>query len=436
MHLSRRQFLTTNAVPFATFSLAPGALDALHALVEASAGASADSLAGDEDFWFQVQNAFSVDRSIVNFNNGGCCPSPTVAIEALKRHIDFSNHAPTKHMWGYLGPHIETTRERIARDLGVSPEELALTRNASESLEIVQFGLPLKAGDEVVTTTHDYPNMMNAWKQRVKRDGIVLKAVSYRPPATQDELFHAVTDAVTAKTRVIHISHITFTTGQIFPVQRICRFGREKGIEVIVDGAHAYGQFVYRLPDLECDYYGVSLHKWMLAPVGVGILYMRSARIPGIWPLFSHAEPDSGNIRKFETYGTHPFAPKLAVNEALVFQQTLGAERKAARLRYLREAWVSRIRGHRNVVFYTSDHPAESAAIGTVGFLAGGAPIDPNKIAEHFFNKHRIVVTPIGVEAVSGIRITPNIYTTREEIELLAEALLDVAEHGLPPAGK
>ncbi|MFN0204970.1 MAG: aminotransferase class V-fold PLP-dependent enzyme [Planctomycetota bacterium] len=428
---SRREFLAFSAAPWITASLSPRAGEILTSAVRSAGARSAASLASDEDFWFQVQNAFSVDRSIINFNNGGCCPSPTVAIESYKRHVDFSNHAPTKHMWGYLGPHLETTRERIARDIGCDPEELALTRNASESLEIVQFGLPLKAGDEVVTTNHDYPNMMNSWKQRAKRDGIVLKIAQYTPPATHDQLYELIVKQVTDKTRVIHISHITFTTGQIFPVRRICEFGRSRGIEVIVDGAHAYGQFTYKLPELKCDYYGVSLHKWMLAPIGVGILYVAKSKISNLWPLFGHPEPASADIRKFETYGTHPFAPKLAANEALVFQQTIGQERKSARLRYLREKWTSRVRGHENVLLYTSDAPETSAAIGTVGIRKNGELLDPGKIAEHLFTKHRIVTTPILLDEVKCLRITPNIYTTIEEVEMLATALANVASNGL-----
>lgn len=432
MSTSRRDFLSLGAAPLITASMGPQTLAAIARHVERAGARSPLELQSDEDFWIQIQNAFSVDRSLINFNNGGCCPAPTVVIEAQKRHLDFSNHLPTRQMWHVLGPELETVRERVARQFGCDPEEIALTRNASESLEIVQSGLSLKSGDEVLSTTHDYPNMVNTWKQRAAREGIVFTQVPYKPPATLDELFLAVTGAVTAKTRVIHISHITFTTGQIAPVKRICQFARERGIECIVDGAHAFGQFEFKLSDLDCDYYGVSLHKWILAPVGVGFLYVRKSKIPAVWPLFGNAEPQSGDIRKFESYGTHPFAAKLAVSEALTFHQTIGPARKAARLRYLRESWVQAIRGHKNVVFYTSDDPATSAAIGTVGFRnAAGELLDPGKIAELLFNRHRIVVTPITNAEVKGIRITPNVYTTKEETAILAESLAALAEGGL-----
>ncbi|MBI3817470.1 MAG: aminotransferase class V-fold PLP-dependent enzyme [Planctomycetes bacterium] len=435
MSTTRREFLALQTVPIVgayfhndTLPLLAKSLDRVRARTPAD-------LASDEDFWIQIQNAFSVDRSLINFNNGGCCPAPTVVVEAQKRHIDFSNHLPTRQMWHVLGPELETVRERVARAFGVSPDEIAITRNASESLEIVQFGLDLKPGDEVITTTHDYPNMVNSWNQRVKRDGIVFKQVAYQPPATHDQIFDAIAAAVSAKTRVIHTSHITFTTGQIGPVRRICEFARERGIECIVDGAHAFGQFAFTHKDLNCDYYGVSLHKWILAPVGVGFLYVRKSKIPAIWPLFGNADPGSGDIRKFETYGTHPFAAKLAVSEALTFHQTIGPERKEARLRFLRESWVAPLRGRKSVVFYTSDDSATSAAIGTVGFRdASGEMLDPGKICDHLMAQHRIVSTPISSPGVKGIRITPNVYTTKEEIEILSESLVAIAEGGIPTA--
>jgi selenocysteine lyase/cysteine desulfurase len=428
MRTTRRDFLAAAAAPVAAVAFRDHALPGNLRARERVAAKPPGEVASDEDFWFAVQQGFSIDRSLLNFNNGGTCPSPSVVMEAQKRHLDFSNHAPTKQMWGVLGPQIETIRARLARDLGCLPEEVAITRNSTEALEVCQLGLELKAGDEVVMTTHDYPSMLATWRQRAAREGIVLKTVRFEPPATPDALLELLTKALTPKTRVLHVCHITNLTGQIFPVRRICELGRERGIEVIVDGAHAYGQFAFTLPDLGCDYYGVSLHKWILAPIGTGLLFVRKAKISSVWPLFGNAEPRSGDIRKFESYGTHPFAMKLAVAEALTFHQGIGIERKAARLRFLRERWTKALRGHKNVTLYTSDDPETSAAIGTVGFRG----VDPIKLTEHLFSKHRIIVTPITVDDVSGIRITPNVYTSLEEVDMLSSALLQVADRGLP----
>ncbi len=425
---SRRAFLASAAAPLLARATGVASPIGLEAALAAIAGRTSAEVASDEDFWFAVQQGFAIDRSLLNFNHGGTCSAPAVVMEALKRHLDFSNHAPTKQMWGVLGPQIETVRERLARDLGCSPEEIALTRNSTESLEAVQLGLDLARGDEVVTTTHDYPSMLTTWRQREQRDGIVLRTVRFDPPATLDALYELVTSAVTPRTRVIHVCHITNLTGQVFPVRRICDFARERGIEVIVDGAHAYGQFPFRLADLGCDYYAVSLHKWILAPIGTGLLFVRRPKIAGLWPLFAHREPKSDDIRKFESYGTHPYGPKLAIAEALTHHQGIGGERKTARLRWLRERWMSRLRGHERLVRYTSDDPATSAAIGTVGIRG----VDPVALVAHLWSAHRIVVTPIVVDDVAGIRITPNVSTTVEEVDLLADALVAVADGGLP----
>lgn len=429
MFPTRREFVASLAGPLA----AAPCLAELEAAVRRLGSVSAARAADDEEFWFAVQNSFPIDRSLVNFNNGGTCPAPSVVQEALKRHIDFSNHAPTRQMWGVLGPQIETVRERLARDLGVSPDEIAITRNATESLEICQFGLDLARGDEVLLTTHEYPSMVATWKQRAEREGIVVKQVRFDPPATQEALFDLYRRNVTERTRVLHVSHITNLTGQIFPVARICDLARERGLEVIVDGAHAYGQFPFQLPDLRCDFYGVSLHKWILAPIGTGLLYVKRNRIADLWPLFGNAAPRGSDIRKFESIGTHPFAPKLAIAEALTHHQTIGAERKARRLAFLRELATAGLRRDPRFVVYTPEDPRESAAIVTVGIRGpDGTLLDPARIVEALFAAHRIVTTPISVDDVRGIRITPNVYTTREECDLLREALLHLAEKGLP----
>jgi isopenicillin-N epimerase len=238
-----------------------------------------ERVASDEDFWATVQQAFAVDRSIINFNNGGVCPSPKIVMEALKNYLDYSNLAPSYTMWRHLQPNIETVREDLARHFGCSPEEIAITRNASEALETLQFGLSLKAGDEVITTVQDYPRMITTWEQRVRRDGIVLKKVRYPVPLMNPKDFvNAIEEAITPRTRVIHVSHVVVYTGQILPVHEICRLGKARGIEVIVDGAHSFAHLPFRQADLQCDYFGTSLHKWLYAPIGTGMLYVKKEK--------------------------------------------------------------------------------------------------------------------------------------------------------------
>ncbi len=427
--VTRRSFLkvmTAAAVTTASFS-EKGMVRALDA-TRYVAGRTPEEVAADEDFWFEVQQAFTVDRSLINLNNGGVCPSPRIVQDAMRRYLEFSNHAPVYTMWRILEPQIEGVRRRLAAAFGCDPEEMAITRNASEALEICQLGLNLKPGDEVLTTNQDYPRMLTTWRQRERRDGIVLKMISFpTPPKSLDELAEAFERAITPRTRVIHFCHITNLTGQIFPVKRICQMARQRGIEAIVDGAHAFAHFPFKHAELDSDYYGTSLHKWLLAPHGTGFLYVRKSKIKDLWPLMAAPKEMDQDIRKFEEIGTHPAANHNAIAEALTFHEGIGPERKAARLRYLFHRWARRLEGHKGVRLLTSYDPEQSCGLASVS-IAG---IDAGKLAEYLFDKHRIIVTAIKHEEFEGLRITPNVYTTLKEINTFCEVMEQVIKKGL-----
>jgi isopenicillin-N epimerase len=432
--MDRRRFLRS----LSGFAVVPavGQLknDGLTRIFSASAGvggATPETLAADEDFWAEIQQAFEVDRSLVNLNNGGVCPSPKVVQDALHRYLEYSNTAPVYSMWQVLEPQIEGVRQRLARSFGCDPEELAITRNASEALEIAQLGIDLDPGDQVLTTDQDYGRMLTTWDQRARRERIVIRKVSFPdPPPSMDYLVDMFARAMTPKTRVLHFCHITNLSGQIFPVRDICRMARSRGIRhIIVDGAHAYGHFPFTRDELECDYYGTSLHKWLLAPIGTGFLYVRREKIEGLWPMMAAPESMNADIRKFEEIGTHPAANHNAIAEALTFHQGIGGERKAARLRYLRNRWMERLDGQRGVRLYTSYDPAQSCALANVG-ISG---VDPEALTEWLWQTRRIIVAPIGHEACTGIRVTPNVYTTIEEIDRFAEAMEGVIAEGKIP---
>jgi isopenicillin-N epimerase len=396
--------------------------DSVHRALTATVGnnRAADDLARDEDFWRDIQSAFTLDRNIINLNNGGVSPSPRVVQEAMRRSLEYSNIAPARTMWAVLEPEVEAVRQKLAADFGCDPEEMAITRNASESLENVQQGLDLKAGDEVLTTDQDYPRMITTWKQRERRNGIVLKTISFpTPPPSLDDLAERFERAITPRTRVIHFCHITNLTGQIFPVQRICQMARSRGIEAIVDGAHAYAQFPFKHADLDCDYYGVSLHKWLLAPHGTGFLYVRKSKIGKIWPLMAAGPEMTDNIRKFEEIGTHPAANHNAISDALEFHQAIGVERKAARLRYLRSLWTDRLTRLPRVSTPTSSDPRLSCGIGLL--CAEGK--EPGPLCDQLWEKYHIITTPIVHPQFKGLRITPNVYTTVAEIDTFCNAM-------------
>lgn len=383
----------------------------------------------DEDFWLQVQLAFTLDRTMINLNNGGCSPMPRVVQEAFFRYLEWSNQGPPFYMWRELEPGVEAARREVAREAGVNPEQLAITRNASEALQIAQLGLSLAPGDEVLTTDQDYPRMLDTWQQRVDRDGIVLRKLELPvPPPSPAVIVDSFRAAMGPRTKVVHVSHITFLTGQIFPVREICALARERGIVSIVDGAHAFGQFPFLIPALGCDYYGTSLHKWLLAPVGTGFLWMREERIAEHWPLTPANPSLRGNIRKFEEIGTHPAANHDAIAEALVFHRGIGGARKANRLRTLRKRWTDVLRGHPRVRLLTPDDPTQSCGIGTVGIDG----VDTGRLVEYLQAKWRIIATPIVHPRFAGVRVTPNVYTTLDEVDLFAAVMLEVAERGLP----
>jgi selenocysteine lyase/cysteine desulfurase len=392
---------------------------------------SPDEVARDEDFWYEVQQAFTVDRSLVNLNNGGVSPAPTIVQDAMKRHLDYSNEAPVYTMWQILEPQKEGVRQRLARAFGCSAEEIALTRNASEGLQISQFGFDLDAGDEVLTTNQDYGRMITTFKQRERRDGIRMVQFSIPTPSEDpDEIVRLFEQHITPRTRLILMCHIINITGQILPVKGVVAMARARGIPVIVDGAHAFAHFQFTHADLDCDYYASSLHKWLLAPIGTGMLYVRKDKIRDLWPLQAAAETQDDDIRKFEEIGTHPAANGLAIAEALTFHQGIGAERKEARLRYLTHYWAERLLQHDRIRLHTSLDPRFSCAIGNVEIVG----VDPSALATHLWDKYRIIVVPIKHAEFQGLRVTPNVYTTLEELDRFADAMENVVRNGLPEA--
>ncbi|MEA2554159.1 MAG: hypothetical protein QOJ65_2335, partial [Fimbriimonadaceae bacterium] len=372
--MTRRQFIFSTA---ATIAFHNGSL-ALADKALKWASRSIEDTARDEAFWAPIQQAFTLDRNIANFNNGGVSPSPRVVQEALERYLEYSNQAPSYFMWRHLEPEIESVRRRLAKAFGCDPEELAITRNASESLETCLLGFDLQPGDEVLTTDQDYPRMITTLRTREKRHGIKLVQVPVpAAPKSHKEIVRAFENGLTPKTRMILVSQVVFMTGQINPVREIVDLGRRNNIPVIVDGAHAFAQFPIQRDELGCDYYGCSLHKWLLAPIGTGFLHVRKDKVGGLWPLMAAPDEMKDNIRKYEEIGTHPAANHNAISEALTFNETIGFDLKAARFRYLRSRWAEPLKDEKKVVFHTNLSPEHSCALTTVEIQG----IDPGALA-------------------------------------------------------
>jgi isopenicillin-N epimerase len=433
MLADRRNFLSLAGKGLGLAALSSATLASLlkeiHAATNSVASLTPQQAAMDEDYWSVIQNAFSVTRGIINLNNGGVSPSPRIVTEALVRYIWQQEDATAYTMWQILEPQSETIRTGLAELFGCDREEIAITRNASESLEILLMGMDFKSGDEILTTTQDYPRMLTTLRQREKREGLVLKLVKIPiPPKNLNEIVRAFEQGITPRTRLILMAHQVNITGQITPVKAVCDMARARGIETIVDGAHSFAQFDFKQKDLGCDYFGTSLHKWLYAPKGTGLLYVKRSKIEKIWPLMAAESKQAGDIRKFEEIGTHSAAPKLAIGEALLFHNGMGGKRKEARLRYLSRYWMNQLKGVPKVRFNTSFEPAQSCAIANVNIEG----VNPTAIGSYLFDKHRIFTTPIIHEEFQGIRITPNVYTTLGELDRFCNVMEKIARTGLP----
>lgn len=433
--IDRRSFLSSAGKGLGLMALSSAAVGSLFENVQA-AGRGIDHLspfaaATDEDYWSVIQQAFSVTRGIVNLNNGGVSPSPRMVTEAFVRYTWQQEDATAYTMWQLLEPQSETIRTGLAEIFGCSAEEIAITRNASESLEILLMGMDFKSGDEILTTTQDYPRMLTTLRQREMREGLKLNLIKIPiAPDNVDDIAMAFERAVTPKTKLILVSHQINLTGQINPVKKICEMARSKGIETIVDGAHSFAQFDFKRDDLGCDYFGTSLHKWIYAPKGTGMLYVKKDKIPKVWALMASEGANKNDIRKYEEIGTHSAAMRLAIGEAILFHNAIGGKRKEERLRYLSRYWMNNLKSNPKVGFNTSFDPKQSCAI--ANFKIDG--VDPAALGGYLMSKHKIFTTPIVFPEFSGIRITPNVYTTLWELDRFCEVVSDVARRGLPKA--
>ncbi|MGZ8553527.1 MAG: aminotransferase class V-fold PLP-dependent enzyme [Chitinophagaceae bacterium] len=424
MSTSRRNFLQKAGTVTATAVFAsitqPGWARNLEKAIHDARGLNADELAAEEDFWYYIQQSFTQSSGIINLNNGGVSPAPKTVQDAMKRYYDLSNEAPSYYMWRILDQGREPLRKNLARLAGCSPEEIAIHRNASEGLETIIFGLQLQAGDEVVATRQDYPNMINAYKQRELRDGIKMIWIDLQLPSEDEAyLVQQYVKAFTPKTKVVHITHIINLNGQILPVKKIAAEAHKRGIEVITDGAHSFAHIDFKIPDLDCDYFATSLHKWLYAPIGSGMLYVKKEKVKKLYPLFASDDPLKDDIRKFEFQGTRPFFIEQAIGEAITYHDMIGSERKEKRLHYLKNYWMEKVKNIQRVKLNTSLHPQWGCAIGTVD-IEGKKPAD---LDTFLFEKYKIHAVAIDMAGIKGVRITPNVYTTTKNLDVLVEAI-------------
>ena len=424
----RRTFLrnaATLAGAFSTRSLFSQAHAAdFSAASRAAAHLGPAEVAQNEDFWSVIQRSYSVNPDIINLNNGGVSPAPIVVQQAVERYNQLANEGPSYYMWGILDQGREPLREKLARLAGAQPGEVAINRNSTEALNTIIFGLPLKAGDEVIGTKQDYPNMIQAYRQRAERDGIVYKQISFDFPIEDDDaIVKAYEQAITPRTRIIHVTHMVNWVGQTMPAAKIADMAHAHNIEVIVDGAHSFGLLDFKVPDLHCDYFGTSLHKFLSAPIGTGMMWVKADKIEKIWPLTCNSTPHSADIRKFETLGTRSFPIEQGIGEAINFHEGIGGKRKQERIGYLKNYWASRVQSIPKVKLHTSLNLNYSCAI--CGVSVDG--MTPGQVASALFDRYKIHTVGIVWENISCVRVTPHVYTPIPDLDKLVGAIGEIA---------
>lgn len=384
---------------------------------------SPEVLAGDEKFWAGIRKGYKLKPDYINLENGYYCFLPQETLDKYLDHIREVNLQGSYYMRTVQVGNKKKVIAKLAELAGCSPTEIAITRNTTESLDTVINGIHWNAGDEAVMAEQDYGSIVNQFKLMEKRYGIVAKVLSVpNHPASDEEVVELYRSAITPKTKLLLVSHMINITGQVLPIKKICDMAHSLNVDVAVDGAHAFAHLNFKIPDLGCDYYATSLHKWLSVPLGSGLLYIREGKAPGLWSLMADWNMKD-DITHLAHTGTHPVATDLTILDAIDFYQKLGPERKEARLQYLQNYWTSKVRSHKNIVLNTPEDPKRSCGIANVG-IQNMAPAD---MAKTLLTKYKIWTVAIDGQGVRGCRITPNVYTTTAELDAFVKALTEMA---------
>ncbi|MBL7844562.1 MAG: aminotransferase class V-fold PLP-dependent enzyme [Cyclobacteriaceae bacterium] len=398
-------------------------LKAMDSLIGKVSHLPADEVAKDEDFWETIRRGYRLKPDYINLENGYYCFLPQETLENYINHIREINYQGSYYMRTVQWENKRKAAARLAQLAGCSPEELIITRNTTESLDMIIGGQGWKTGDEAVMAEQDYGSMLGMFRQVEKRYGVVNKIVSIpNHPLSDEEIVNLYESAITSKTKLLMVCHMINITGQILPVRKICDMAHKRNVKVMVDGAHAFAHIKFSIPELGCDFYGSSLHKWLSVPLGAGILYVKKEHINSTWPVFAPFDDKADDIYRLNNVGTHPVHTILAIDNAIDFYEKIGAERKEARLRYLQNYWTSKVRNLPHVVLNTPADPARSCGIANVG-IKGMKPAD---LADTLLKKYGIYTVAIDSANVHGCRITPNIYTTPKELDVFVKALSDL----------
>jgi selenocysteine lyase/cysteine desulfurase len=398
-------------------------MDNLIKLIDNISDLPSSVVAKDEDLWAKIRGGYLLKPDFINLENGYYCFLPQETLENFIRYIREINYQGSYYMRTVQFENKKKMAAKLATLAGCSTDELIITRNTTESLDMIIGGLNWKAGDEAVMAEQDYGAMLEMFKQVSKRYGVVNKIVSVpNLPRSDDEIVDLYAGAITAKTKLLMVCHMINITGQILPVRKICDMAHSRGVQVMVDGAHTFAHIKFTIPGLNCDYYGSSLHKWLSVPLGAGILYVKKENIEKVWPLLAEGERKPDDISRLNRTGTHPVHTDLAIADAIDFYNFIGVERKEARLRYLQNYWTDKVRSMPHIILNTPSDPGRSCAIANAGVKG----ITPGELGDALFKKYRIYTAPVDGANVHGCRITPNVYTSTADLDVLVKALTEM----------
>lgn len=383
-----------------------------------------NELAKNDDFWLNVRKDYDLKPDYINLESGYYNIIPTPTMNKLMEHIKMVNYEGSYYMRTVQWDNKKQMGEKLAKVVGCAPKNVIITRNTTESLNMVIKGMNWEKGDEAVFAEQDYGSMQLMFEQVSKRYGVVNKIVSVpNHPKSDEDIVNIYSNAITSKTKLLMVCHMINITGQILPIKKICQMAHEKGVQVLVDGAHCVGHFEFRIEDLECDYYGSSLHKWLAVPLGTGLLYVKDEHIDNIWPIFAEDQRKPGDISRLNHTGTHPVYHDLTIENAIDYYNILGGARKESRLRYLQEYWTNQVRNHPNIIINTPKESFRACGIANVGIKN----MKPSELAKRLLEEYKIFTVAIDSANVQGCRITPNVFTTTNELDVFVNALKEMA---------
>ena len=419
--MNKRAFLKSAAITGLGTQMG---LSSLAAIFDEKKNISSDMLAADDAFWKKIRDQYILKPEYINLENGYYNFTPQPILEKYIEHIRYVNREGSYYMRTVQFDNKKRMAGKLAALLGCPANEVAITRNTTESLDLVIGGQEWKAGDEAVMAIQDYGAMLDMFEQVSKRYGVVLKKISVpNHPASDEEIVSLYEQAITPKTKLMMVCHMINITGQILPVRKICDMAHKKGVEVMVDGAHAVAHIQFNMPDLDCDYYGASLHKWLSVPLGAGLLYVKKEKIAKLWPLLADGNTDMSEISRINHIGTHPVHTDITIEDAIDYYHMIGGERKEKRMRFLQQYWTSKVRNVPNIILNTPADEKRSCGIANVGIKG----INPGDLAKRLLDEHKIFTVAIDGANVHGCRITPNVYTTMEELDAFVAALKKLA---------